>query len=52
MLSQEQRSFSFGRYNLLPFTDTNSVICKIIVGNGKRLLLEEKLSAELTDEVE
>ena len=27
-----QRSFSFGRYNLLPFTDTNSVICKIIVG--------------------
>ena len=22
------------RYNLLPFTDTNSVICKIIVGNG------------------
>ena len=24
------------RYNLLPFTDTNSVICKIIVGNGLR----------------
>jgi len=30
----KQRSFSFVRYNLLPFTDTNSVICKIIVGRG------------------
>ncbi len=30
-----QRSFSFVRYNLRLFTDTNSVICKIIVGRNK-----------------
>ena len=39
------------QYNLRVFTDTNSVICKIIV-ERERLLLEEKLSAQLTDEVE
>ena len=33
---EKTRSFSFLlRYNLLPFTDTNSVICKIIVGTEK-----------------
>ena len=26
--------FLFGRYNLLPFTDTNNVICKIIIEAG------------------
>ena len=29
--------FSFLRYNLRPFTDTNSVICKIIVGRQASL---------------
>ena len=39
------------RYNLSPFTDTNSVICKMIVGR-KGSSGNEKLSAKLTDEVE
>ena len=34
LLCLSQRSFCFGRYNLRPFTDTNSVICKKIVGDG------------------
>ena len=29
------------RYNLLPFADTNSVICKIIVGNKASLVQRE-----------
>ena len=28
-----EKFFSFNQYNLRQFTDTNSVICKIIVGS-------------------